>query len=161
MKSWTMALCLLLILGTAAGAAGKTLRVGVKDGPLREQPSPFGKIVVTLHYGDAVEVVEERGAWLRVKSGTRGGWMHATALAAKTSALQAGAGNVKAGASASELTLAGKGFNAQVEAEYRQRNRQLDFAAIDRMEAVRIEPAELQRFAREGGLPAGNEGGQP
>lgn len=136
--------------------AAKTMQVGVKSAPLRASAAPFAKIVTELRYGDTVEVVEESGAWVRVRFKTATGWMHRTVLAARVAALKAGQGDVQSTASKDELTLAGKGFNAQVESEYRQQNQQLDFAAIDRMETSRSQPEQMARFLKEGGLtPAG------
>jgi len=72
--------------------------------------------------------------------------------------LKSGQGQLRSGASEDELTLAGKGFNAQVEKEYRQRNSDLDYRAIDRMEGLTVTSAEVQRFLREGNL---GKGGAP
>lgn len=140
-------------------AAAETLSVAVKAGTLRTTPQIFAPIAATLTYADRVDVLERRGAWARVRAGSRGvGWIHASALSSKKLALKAGQGTVRSAATEDELTLAGKGFNAQVEKEFRQRNRTLDFAAIDRMEGLTVAPVEIQRFLREGHLETG---GQP
>ena len=142
----------LLVLLLAGGATAATLSVAVRESPLRASASPFGRVVATLRYGSQVEVLERQGAWVRVKAGGSSGWLHGSALSEKRLALQAGAGTLKSGASAEELTLAGKGFNAQVEGEYRQRNRDLDYRWVERMEALKFSGEELQRFQREGQL---------
>lgn len=85
--------------------------------------------------------------------------MHTSLLTARTTALAAGKGNVDSVASSEDLTLAGKGFNAQVEAAYRQSNRALDYATIDRMERLTVSQPQMSRFLADGGvLPEG--GGQ-
>ncbi|HAD04381.1 MAG: hypothetical protein A2091_05255 [Desulfuromonadales bacterium GWD2_61_12] len=156
-KVWWLLVALLLC--AALPAAAETLSVAVKAGSLRTSPQVFGSIAATLRYADRVEVLERKGAWVRVRAGGSGaGWIHASALSSKKLTLQAGQTTVRSGASEDELTLAGKGFNAQVEKEFRQRNRTLDFAAIDRMEGLSVAPAEVQRFLREGNL---GKGGTP
>lgn len=149
---WITAILLLLLAG---GAAAATLSVAVKQSPLRATANPFGRTLTTLRYGTQVDVLERQGAWVRVKSVAGSGWLHGTALSEKRLALQAGQKSVQGGASAEELTLAGKGFNAQVEGEYRQRNRELDYRWIERMEGIVVAPEELQRFQREGRLGTG------
>lgn len=152
-------LVVVLCLGLSLPAAAETLSVAVKAGALRTTPQIFAPITATLAYADRVDVLERKGAWVRVRTGSRGvGWIHASALSNKKLALKAGQGAVRSAASEDELTLAGKGFNAQVEKEFRQRNRTLDFSAIDRMEGLTVAPVEVQRFLREGQLEAG---GQP
>jgi len=152
-------LVVMLSLVLVLPAAAETLSVAVKAGALRTTPQIFAPIVATLAYAERVDVLERKGAWVRVRAGSKGaGWLHASALSSKKLALKAGQGTVRSTASEDELTLAGKGFNAQVEKEFRQRNRTLDFSAIDRMEGLTAAPAEVQRFLREGQLAAG---GQP
>jgi len=155
---WMMLLLGLCSVGISW--AGKTLQVGVKEGPLRAAPAPFGKVLKLLHYGDAVEVLEERKGWSRVRAGSNLGWMHATLLAVRGTQLVTGRGRVEAAASQDELTLAGKGFNSQVEAEYRRQNLTLDYATIDRMETLAVRSAEVEHFVTEGGLfpEEGNRG---
>jgi len=65
-----------------------------------------------------VEVLEDRGAWKKVvvPDGRIQGWIHASALTTKKIALQAGKADVKTSVTGDELALAGKGFNATVEA---------------------------------------------
>lgn len=151
---WIVAVSLLLT--TLDAAAARTMQVGVKSAPLRVTPAPFARIMTELRYGETVEILEESGAWIRIRFKTSSGWMHRTMLATKVTALKAGQGELAGTASKDELTLAGKGFNAQVESEYRKQNQQLDFAAIDRMERSRALPDEMSRFLKEGGLtPAG------
>ena len=126
---------------------------------VRATPAFLGKIVTTLSYGDRVELLDSRGAWRRVspagKSGS--GWMHSSALSDKRIVLKAGAKDAQAAASGGELALAGKGFNEDVEAGFKAKNRGLDFAAIDRMQATEVPHEKIVLFLKEGGLAA--EGG--
>ena len=148
-----------LLAFAPAGNAGKMMSVQVKKGDVRATPNFLGKIVTTLAYGDRVEVLETRESWLRIAPAGRGaaGWMHVSALSEKRIVLKAGAKDAQVAASGGELALAGKGFNADVEAEFKSRNRNLDFSLIDRMQAVEVPQEKIALFLKEGGLAA--EGG--
>lgn len=139
--------------------AAETTYVQVRETQIRETPSFVGRILATVPYGQALRVEKKTGAWNQVApaAGRPGGWVHSSALTAKKLALSAGSSSA-GGASSQEVALAGKGFNAQVEAQYREDNQDLDYASIDRMEALHFSPQELARFMTQAGLvPAGGE----
>lgn len=147
-----------LMAMVSLAAVAKMMSVQVKDAQIRDTPSFVGKIVGTLAYGDRVQVQETRGAWARVSvsSGTTG-WMHTSALSSKKIVLSAGQENARVGASSDELALAGKGFNSDVEAEFKKTHRNIDFTWVDKMEKINIAPSEMQSFLKEGNvtLPKG------
>jgi hypothetical protein len=147
-----LCLLLLLILSASVAVAGTILQVGVKTGQLRATPMPFGKIVATPHYGEKVEELAVDGAWRRVRYGKTEGWMHNTLLSTKVAKLAAGQEAVGGTASSEDLTLAGKGFNAQVESAYRKQNGGLDYATIDRMEKQTVTQKQMSSFLADGGL---------
>jgi len=126
------------------------LSVQVKEGQLRSAPSFLGSVIAALAYGDRVELVEDKGAWKQVAIRKLKGWMHMSALTAKKIVLQAGAGDVQTSATGSELALAGKGFNARVEAEFRIKNKDIDYTWVDRMEALTVKPDQMQAFLKQG-----------
>jgi hypothetical protein len=129
-----------------------TMSVQVRSSQLRESPSFLGQVLAELGYGDQVITVEQRGDWIRVRKGSREGWMHGTALTTRQIILTPGTADVERAASSSEIALAGKGFSASVEAEYRRQNRGLNYSAVDRMESRRVSAEELSRFVRDGEL---------
>ena len=131
-------------------ATNEFLSVQVKQGQLRSTPSFLGSVTATLAYGDKVELIEDKGAWKRVAIRKIKGWMHMSALTTQTIALQAGKADVKTGATSSELALAGKGFNAKVEAEFKKKNKNIDYNTVDRMEALAIKPGQMQAFLKQG-----------
>ncbi|MDD8027353.1 MAG: hypothetical protein PHI34_12660, partial [Acidobacteriota bacterium] len=59
---------------------------------------------------------------------------------------------LKTQASASEVALAGKGFNKQVEDSYKSKNPKLDFAAVDRLLQVKVAGGQVEEFLRRGKL---------
>ncbi len=135
-----------------------TLNVQVRNGKLREQPTFLGRIVAEVSYGDQLRIVREQGEWVLGRSASgRQGWIHVSALTDDKIVLAAGTGEVETGASSDELALAGKGFNAQVEAEYRSQNRELDWTWVDRMEKFIVSPEEMIGFLKLGQVtsPAG------
>jgi len=145
------ALAALLASDNAPAAGARVVSVQVKQGQARSAPSFLGSVVATLNYGDRVEIHEERGPWARVGlPGGAEGWMHTSALTEKKLALSAGQADRAAAASGQEIALAGKGFNAQVEGEFKARNGQLDFAWVDRMETFSVAPEQMARFLQEG-----------
>jgi hypothetical protein len=130
------------------------MSVQVQDGKLRADPSFLGKIIGTVAYGDAVTVIRQQDPWLFVstRTGKLTGWIHSSALTEKEIVLRAGDANVQKTASQREIALAGKGFNPEVEKEYKKRNPNLDFASIDRMERIVISDAEIRQFMKDGKL---------
>jgi uncharacterized protein YgiM (DUF1202 family) len=154
---------LLIVFGIclAAMAASVRMNVQVQAGQVRATASFLGKLVVTLPYGSSVEVLKQTGDWMQVKTAQgKTGWMHKSALTAKAVAMGAGNTTAKAGASSDELALAGKGFNSDVEREFKAKNKNLNFAAVDRMEKIKIPAADLQGFLASGGVKAPQGGAQ-
>ena len=117
---------LIALLVLAAGqtwAGGQTMSVQVRNGQLRAAPSFLGKIVASLAYADAVTVQQKQGEWLQVAAASgQSGWIHQSALSTKKITLKAGSENVNTSASGEELALAGKGFNSDVEADFKKKN---------------------------------------
>lgn len=152
--------CLAMILLAAwsvvwPGAAfSATMSVQVKSAEIRSMPSFLGKIVGTANYTDPVTVVSSKGDWMQVTAGPVNGWVHSSALTKKKLKLEAGTGDANVAATGGELALAGKGFNKQVENQFRQKNPNLSFEWVDRMERMRVSPGEIDKFLKDGQLAA-------
>ena len=131
-------------------ATNEFLSVQVKQAQLRSTPYFLGSVKAVLAYGDKVELIEDRGTWKLVAIRKIKGWMHISALTTRRIVLQAGKVDVKTGATSSELALAGKGFNAKVEAEFKRKNQDIDYTKVDKMEALAIKPAQIQTFLKQG-----------
>jgi len=144
-------LCLAGYLPVMAAPAQLTVQIEV--GQLREKPSVFGKIITEVKYGDRLEVVTSQLPWIQVRTAEgKAGWMHETSLTKKKLALSAGAQDVGRTASGEELAMAGKGFNSQVEADFKAKNQDVDFTWIDRMEKLKVGEKDSLSFLKEGGL---------
>jgi len=155
-KSWLFLLVVLLVQGLLLPAmAADPWRIVVQTSPLRQSPQVFGKIISTLGYGTPVDILAEQAGWLQVKVSGERGWVHRTAVARRAMTLNAGKKPVDVAASKSELSLAGKGFNQQVEKAYREKNAQLDYAWVDRMALLTVDEEQLRQFVVEGQLSGG------
>jgi hypothetical protein len=147
-------LILLYGLGMALAAQsnqGETMYVAVKQAHLKSATGFFASSKGYLEYGEPVMVLRETGKWVEIRSQTnpsRTGW---TALLSLTSKRITGSSG---GAQAREIALAGKGFNAEVEALYKEETG-AGYAAIDRLESQSLPDEELRRFLREGHLAEG------
>ena len=122
--------------------------ISVRNAELKESSWVFSRTLSRLSLGDVVTLISEDGRWANVRTETQSGWVLSSSLSVRR-ILPSGAG-----ASASELALAGKGFSAEVEMEFRKNG--LDYSMVDYMESIIITPLELLEFIMEGRLAAGN-----
>jgi uncharacterized protein YgiM (DUF1202 family) len=129
------------------------LSVQVRDGQVRTKPSFLGTVIATVHYGDRLVVVQTKESWVEVTlPGSKQGWIHLSALTEKKIILNPNAEQVSQAASNDELALAGKGFNKQVEEQFRKQNSQANFAGVDKMETFRVSQEEMAQFLKAGDL---------
>lgn len=142
---------------SAVAMAASTMSVQSEKAVVRSSPGPFAQSIATLNYGDQVTVVETQGAWSQIKTATgASGWTQTASLTTKKVVLKAGSSDVGKTASGEELALAGKGFNSQVEGQFKANNPNIDFKWIDYMEKIKISEPQMVQFLREGGLKGGN-----
>ncbi len=139
---------------TTLAADQKMMSVQVKKGEIRSTPSFLGLIVARVSYGDRVFFRSEKGSWIRVglPGSSTEGWIHTSALTHKKIVFKAGTEDVQTSASSDELALAGKGFNKQVENEFRNKNPNLDFSWVDRMEGFVVSQQQMEQFLKAGEL---------
>ncbi|MDX1295493.1 MAG: hypothetical protein R3302_04465 [Sulfurimonadaceae bacterium] len=151
MKPW-----ITFLIGTVAliidASASQAMSVQVKQTVLKSIPSFLGQNSGILYYGDRVEAMLKEGAWFKVRTVSKTGWLHATALSDKRIVLQSGSAYASRSVTSDEVTLAGKGFNAEVESEYRHGNPHMRFDLVDRMERYKIAPDIQRNFADRGKL---------
>jgi len=154
------AACIFLL--TALAIAAAVMSIQVRETQIRSTPDYFGKITGKASYGDRVTIEGTKGSWKKVRLKTgKTGWVNSSALSAKEIKMVAGAKGTRDAASSSELQLAGKGFNPEVEKEFQNRNKNISFRWVDKMEQIRISDSEKQKFAQEGGLSLNGNGGRP
>jgi len=140
---------LLVLLAMAADFVVVKIQVTA----VRKTPQFFAPVIAPLKAGDRLEKISESNGWVQVKTVTGViGWVHSSALETPKINLLAANSTMKTQASASEVALAGKGFNKQVEDSYKAKHGELNFAAVDSMLQVKIPAAEIENFLRKGRL---------
>jgi uncharacterized protein YraI len=153
MKNQARSLLIAAALGLAATAAlAATLTVMVQQTQMRSRPQFFAPAVATVKLGQKLQSDEDaQNGWYQVTSGGSSGWVHESAVTSKKVKLASrSAGD--SGTSAEEITLAGKGFNEQVESQYKAGHANLDFTKVDAMEKRVVPDDSLLPFMRSGGL---------
>ena len=156
MKKAIIIFCLVLFTAglAAAQSAGSTMYVAVRTLNLKSGTGFFASNRGTLSYGDRITIIQVNGRNAEVRSAANSSLTGWTPLANLTSRqVVAGATST---ASASEVALAGKGFNAEVEQSYRSQHQNINFDEVDRVEAIVVNEADLQRFLQEGRLFMGD-----
>jgi hypothetical protein len=144
---------LFVAAGTIPQGQGDALTVTRKEGKLRAQKRVFAPAVADLHEGDKLVCEQKDGAWLLAKFRDVEGWVHESDVTANKEVRLSGEG-VRESYSASEAAAARKGFNPQVEREYKLSNPQLAaaFARVDQIAGYRVSEAETKAFLQQGGL---------
>ena len=140
-------------LVSAQVSRGGTLYVAVRTVTLKSSSGAFANNRGTLNYGDRVTVIQVSGRYVEVRSATNSSLTGWTASANLTTR-QVVSGNTST-ASAREVALAGKGFNQDVENSYRSQGN-LNYADVDRVEAIRVSEADLRQFLESGRLSMGD-----
>jgi hypothetical protein len=155
----TFWLCLLLLLLPMAALA-EVRYVQVEKARLLKRASAFSALVAVLPYRTKVEVLNPQGAFFRVQAKQGKGYLAAASLTVNQPKFtsQTSVGNV----TSDEVATATKGFNAQVESEYRQQNPNLPYAVLDRLEAQTTCPepqSAYKSFRKQGKLGEFQNGG--
>jgi len=156
MKKLMIVFCLTLFITGLASAQisrGGTLYVAVKTVALKSSTGFFASNRGTLNYGDRVTVLQVNGRYVEVRSASNStltGWTASANLTTR----QVVSGNTST-ASAREVALAGKGFNQDVENSYRSRGN-LNYADVNRVEAITVSENVLRQFLEGGRLSTGD-----
>jgi hypothetical protein len=150
---------LLLVLPLAAAAEVKYVQV--EKARLLKKPSAFSATLATLPYRTSVEIISKQGAFYCVQAKAGKGYIAEASLTLKQPKFSSKlAGRY---VSSEEVATATKGFNAQVESEYRQKNPELKYAVLDQIEAQTryVNPqSEFFAFRKQGKLGEFQKGGE-
>ena len=156
MRKILVMFCIGLFVAASAKAQairGGTMYVAVKTVELKSSTGFFASARGSLAYGATVTVLQIKGKWAEVRSAANSsvsGWTAVLNLSAKR--IVSGA---TSGATASEVALAGKGFNQEIENAYKAKG-SLNYADVDRTEAQKVTKQELQDFIVKGRLFQGD-----
>jgi hypothetical protein len=146
---WVMGLCLI-----SSVAAAATVKVITQEAMIRKDKRFFAPALVRAPFGAALQESGREGDWFRVSYQGKEGWIHKSAVQEQKFQLSSLAGGQAEEASQDEVALAGKGFNPQVESQYKKDNSQLAaaYAQVDRVEAMTVPQPTLNQFIASGKL---------
>jgi hypothetical protein len=143
---------LMLLIAASTSLSAETVTVITKQNAIRTSCKFFAPVKASVNYNDVLDVVSKEGDWFQVSFRGVQGCIHKSAVQKKSFSLSKLTGSKAKGASGDEVALAGKGFNPQVEAAYKSRNPELNFAAVDRVERYKIPDSEFMQFIQKGNL---------
>lgn len=124
--------------------------VSVDKTELKNSPSFLGKNLEAIFYGDEVIVLEEKGKWKKVQLSSDSwieGWINESSLTKKKIVVS----DSRLSVSTEELALAGKGFNADIEAQYKKEGN-LNYQDVDVVEKNMISFENVLDFMIDGKL---------
>jgi len=130
---------------------GGTAWISTKSAPLKSSTWFFAGTNGTLQMGAKVTVLQVNGNWAQVRSADNSslsGWTSVNNLSARQIVASG------TGASASEIALAGKGFNQEVENSYKTEG-DLNYDGVDQTEAITVSQDDLYNFVVDGRLNTG------
>ena len=133
---------------------GANAWVSARTVTLKSSTGFFTSNTGTVSYADQVTVLQLSGKWAHVRStanSSLSGWMHSANLSGRRIVLSPSTGS----ATASEVALAGKSFDRDIENAYKARGN-LNFADVDRTEANTVPQDVLFHFITEGRLAMGD-----
>ncbi len=130
----------------------ETVTVITKENAIREFPRFFAPVKAIVKYTDALDVITKEGDWFKVKFKNKIGYIHRTAVEKRTVKASVISLQKKSGTTEDEITLAGKGFNPQVEKAYRNKYPEMKYDLVDKVEKYDISEKDLISFIKAGGL---------
>lgn len=136
-------------------AAEKIAVVKTKENFIREFDRFYAPVKAKVQFEDQLQVIETKNDWLHVKFKDTEGWIHGTAVITSRKMtykpVMLGA-EIDPEAEEDEVTLAGKGFNAQVEKKVGEKNPELNFVKVDEIVNYEVSPGEINSFIKDGGV---------
>ena len=155
MNKRTLRIVILLVafgIVITSAIAAETVKVITKENAIRSSCRFFAPVVTKVQYNDKLEVLSQEGDWLRVRFNGMAGCIHKSAVEQQKvtlSALNLGEGS---SATEDEVSLAGKGFNPEVEEAYQNENPEVSFETVDRIESYSLSEQEQVVFIEKGEL---------
>lgn len=129
-----------------------TMRVQVREAAVKSTPNYLGASAGLVTYGNEVNVIGEQGNWYQIEKPA--GYLPKSALTKHKVAVNPDQKFAGKSAKNDEVALAGKGFNPQVEAQYKRDNASIAaaYAVVDQIEKFLATEAELKQFQAAGKL---------
>lgn len=152
MKPFTYIIIGTLLVTTAVSAHAETVTVSVRESAIRADCRFFSPVRAKVRSSDQLTVTAKNGDWYKVAGKGVNGCIHKSAVQTRSYFFSGESGSGKSSASENEVSLAGKGFNPQVESAYRAKNSDLDFSLVDSVQQYQVTDDSLKRFMEAGGL---------
>ena len=149
MKTFIIFIALFSI--TCKSAAAQTVKVTTRENAVRGDCRFFAPVKLKVSLGDTLAVKGRKGDWYLVSAKGVNGCIHKSAVESRTFSAS-GRGASSGGTSVDEVSLAGKGFNPQVEAGYRKSGKNLNYTAVDEIVKLTVGEKSLETFVLQGGL---------
>jgi len=135
----------------SSAAQAEDIYVQVKSSALRSEPKYWSSQVAPLRYGDKLKKIKEDDGWCQAQSAAGAkGFIHSSAITSRRIVFVNTGGTQVA--SSSDVVLAGKGFNKEVEREYAAQNGNLNFRSVDAVESLKVADAAVSEFIKVGKL---------
>lgn len=138
----------------AGAGADPMLYIQVRSTKLRAKPEFWSAALADLSYGSALTplgAAPTDKSWLKVKLDATEGYVHVSSVTKRKIILKASADTNGKNVDQSSIVLAGKGFNSQIENNYRSA-KGLDYSAVDEVEKLGVDPGEEGQFVSDGKL---------
>jgi hypothetical protein len=147
----TTLIAIMLCSSAAVAMAAETVQVTTRENSVRTECRFFAPVKLKVLLGERLSVTGRKGDWLLVSGKGVSGCIHKSAVEERNFAAS-GRNAATGGASSDEVSLAGKGFNPQVEAGYRKSGKDLNYAAVDEISLMTVSEKTLEPFIKQGGL---------
>lgn len=138
-----------LLVAAVAVAATETVTVIVRKTSIRRDRQFYAPALAEGRLGESFSVQAREKGWIQVATKAGAGWLHESAVTAKKVAAS-GAGPAGGAVDERDIANASKGFNPQVEDQYRKKNPTANYAAVDRMQQLEASDAAVEAFVRDG-----------
>jgi len=126
--------------------------VQVREIAVKSSPDYLSRTVGRLNFGDRVDIASTEGNWYRIANPS--GYIPTNAVGRSSGSIEASKRYAATGVTHDETALAGKGFNPQVENQYRKSSASLAaaYGQVDRVERMTVSDAALTSFISKGQL---------
>ncbi len=145
------AACLLAL--AAVALAADLLTVVQRETSIRKEKRLLSAKVATVKEGDQVTRLDEEESWYRVEFNGAEGWLPKTAVSTDRKIVLSNQA-VSSGVRATEQSAGARGFNPEVEGQFRATRTDLNeaYKIVDRIQATKYPEDGIARFMRDGKL---------
>jgi len=148
----SLLLTLFIIVNSTLYLKAETAVIVTKENAIRADCKFFSQLKSKVRYNDVIDVLSQQGDWYKVRFQGTEGCIHKSAIEKKSVSLSNLVGVGNQSASAEEVALAGKGFNPQVEKEYKEQNLGLNYSSVNKIEEYEVSEMEIRKFIENGKL---------